>query len=115
MSHESKRVRALAKKWSKRLGLWRWNIVIEMCPEECADAAQQNMMIFAECTPHWEYENATITFYVPHIKQLSDYELENVVIHEFMHCILDEAEIKYSKSEERVATALARAFQYCQN
>ena len=86
---------------------------MEICPEECIDKNQQNMMIYAECTPHWQYENATITFYVPHTQGLSDYDLENVIVHELLHCILAEAEIKYGKSEERVITHLSRAFQRC--
>lgn len=115
MNAQAKRVRPLVTKWAKRLGLWKWDISIEISPDENVDKSV-DLMIFADCMPHHEYENADITFYAPSIARLTDWELENIVIHELLHCIMDEAEIRNAKREEHVVTLLSRAFQaICQN
>lgn len=62
----------------------------------------------------WQYLDSTITFYLPSCALLADEDLEEIVVHEYMHIICgpmapDEA----MPCEELVATQLARAMIRC--
>jgi hypothetical protein len=98
-------IHPLCDKWLSLLGMDHWHIVVELAEagdEECDAAA-------ARCWPQQHYENATIRFYLPEVRKMNLIQLEEVVIHELAHCILDEGNIRW-RPEEHIATLLSRAF-----
>lgn len=106
---QERRVRPLLKKWIKIMGLQNWDLSIELDPG-IIDPGDKALAFGAECEPNYEYESATIRFSVPEIATYTDEGLETLIIHELQHCLLDEAKIKNTDSEEHVATLLTKAF-----
>lgn len=58
--------------------------------------------------------HAIMSFSLGHMAGYSDEEMEEVILHELMHCVLDEAAGAHRKDKgslERVTTSLARTLQ----
>lgn len=119
---QKKRIQKLARKWVHSLGLGWWNVKIEYDREE----PHGDMMSYSpkdvdgrwvvhmetRCDPN--YLKATITCYLlPIANMKNDEELEEMFLHELMHIFVSPMKSdKKAAEEERVATTLARAFQY---
>lgn len=103
------RVKKLTKLWSGILGAGWFHI--QLCFErEGIEGAHHTGMPYLACTEgSWEYMNFTIRWNMPLVLETGDEELENAVVHEFMHVFLREMEAEGAGHEERVATLLARA------
>lgn len=105
-----RRVKLLFKKWTALLGLDQWNIVIELAPAASFDAVG-HLNAAATCSALWEYETATIRFNEDDVAQSDDEELEDTIVHELQHCMLNELRREHKMgNEERTATMLTRAF-----
>jgi hypothetical protein len=63
------------------------------------------------CKAKWEYRHATIRFAVETVEAMDERELDECVVHELMHCLLNELreEDFDLKHEERVTTDLTCA------
>ena len=106
---QKKRVEKYIDKWYKTLGLgwhqidfvWersRWN----ENPAACART---------ECM--WQYRNGYITFYLEAVLDMSDEQIENTVVHEFVHVISwpmwENAEAGERKENEYATEEITRA------
>jgi predicted SprT family Zn-dependent metalloprotease len=56
--------------------------------------------------------DSSITFYPKTMVDLSDQEIEKLVVHELMHTFLSEMREEGKDHEERVASMLQRAFTW---
>ena len=102
------RLRRLRKPWFDRLGLKGWEIVFEYVdgPLE-TDAISQAV---ATTTVQWQYKSAVISYSLPALTEKVDEELEEMIVHEFLHILVHEMREGDIKHEERVVTELSRSF-----
>jgi hypothetical protein len=117
------RVKTLFNKWIGPLGLATWDISLLVERTRCSREKSEKdsgyeFVINADCAASWEYEKATITCYLPRIADLSDERLERTMIHEMLHCLLDELDCQNKDAAERrrhvehVVSVFARLFHY---
>ncbi|MGA9769182.1 MAG: hypothetical protein WBV94_09085 [Blastocatellia bacterium] len=107
------KIRALAEKWVKPLGLNQWKIDLTYKREGLAtteDNARENWGVAARTPVLWQYLSASIEFNMPYLAEFSDEDLEYIFVHELMHIFLNEMREEGIKHEERTATTLAWAF-----
>lgn len=110
------RIQAALDKWVDTLGLKWWMITYNWSRDSLPDAPSKEGWIgVAKVQVQWPYMTAQISFGVCDFQDDSDETIEFHVLHELMHIFL--AEMKTpgkdaSNHEERVATQLARAFQW---
>lgn len=94
--------------WLEKFSLkeWTYNIDYEALQNE------DNVSINAGIVPQWEYQHFNLKFYLPNIVNHSEYELENVVVHELSHVLVNQMERKNTRRVdiESVVTTLARIF-----
>lgn len=109
------RIRAVAMKWSKVLGLRWWDMTLEYCreglPTKRADS-DDGYSVAANCDARWQYLDATIRFNVPILADMSDAKLERIVVHECMHALVNETRETgdgWLAHEERVCSMLTDA------
>lgn len=116
-----KKLLALSEKWCKPIGLGWWRITLsyDRTGESFKDSESTengyHSGVAARCFPDWRYSVATIVCNMPELARLDDEQLEYIFVHELMHIFLHEMreganERKQLPHEERVATALAKAF-----
>lgn len=103
------RLRTLFRRWVPLLGLDAWDLTVELAPsDKMSTEVGQQFDTAAECVAVWEYQRATIRFAEP---LPDDVVLENHVVHELMHVVLNELrDVPKHKNEERTAVMLTRAF-----
>jgi hypothetical protein len=94
--------------WTKVLGLGHWDLSFK-CADGTIEPASGDT-VAGEANVSWKYENAVITFYPDVLKDMSEDEIEKLVVHELMHVFLNEMREEGIDHEERVATMLAKAF-----
>lgn len=75
------KIRALIKKWYRPAGWGWWRTDFEYS----AERNPLNQGVAAETHADFKYSHATITFYLPVIKEMSDEELEHTFVHELCH------------------------------
>lgn len=112
---QRKRVRGLADKWVRRLGLGWWVRVgfkYHYRKEECKKvfAVGQGRRALMSINADWRYLEAVVLVNLRFVEKVSDGRLEFYFVHEMIHALLDEAQIVDRDHEERVATWLALAF-----
>lgn len=102
------RIGDLAREWMTLLDMRPWEIHVKVSPQ----FHEENRTLVAECVADWQYEYATITFYLPMVREVNAEHLEPIVVHELMHVLLAELDghLKATGKEhkEHVATTLAR-------
>lgn len=96
--------------WVKSTGLGYWDIKIQFGKDN-PDSRTGDILV-GEADVTWQYQMATITFYPKSMKNMSEDEIEKVVVHELMHVFLHEMHEEGIDHEERVATMLQKAFQW---
>ena len=118
------RINTIVEEWQECLGLKWWKISFhyhrdsasyhESCPEDISLKSQ------AYTSVSWAYLDAALHFNLPLCIDSSDVELEEIVVHEFIHilvhemrsvtnCACEQFDIRH---EERVCTTLQRAFAW---
>jgi hypothetical protein len=117
-SAQKRRIRRLTNKWRVQLGLGPWSI--SMHYED--DGADFKGVAFgpgqiAACEADWRYLFANISWNLPTVQKYDDDELQGHVIHELLHCVIDEIardakEAGHDNNVERVTTSLERAMQW---
>ncbi len=105
-----RRVFAIAKKWQQALGLCWWEIAYDWCQVEM-ESDKHNITVRAVAVTQWEYAKASIALALPVLMELSDRDIERVVVHEFMHILVNEMGEPDAdgKHQERVVTGLTKA------
>ncbi len=115
------RVKRYLRKWEGRLGMLSWtrsydwrDEPIEPCAE--GDAYQVGARTFAE----WQYLHVHYKLYLPALAKLDDEDLEELIVHEFMHTGLDElvksaGQPDAAMHEERVVVWLTRCYLHLAN
>jgi hypothetical protein len=82
----------LADKWKSRLNLENWYIEYfwhrSGLPDDEKGALNLGVMARIECD--WRYLFAQVHFNMPRLIEADDDRIENAIVHEFMHCIVDE-------------------------
>lgn len=115
MKHEEQRarIRSLADKWLKPLGLLWWERIefSYFDNRHHFDRDSGNEALFITYAD-WRYLDALVEVNLALAAELGDERLELCFVHEMMHIHLDELQVseEYHDHEERVATCLARAF-----
>ncbi len=112
------RLIALIDRWIKPLGLAWWSIDIVYVRDDYKPpfATPQKTVSLAYCEVDWRYYEATITWNMPEVLELSDWKLERGFVHELMHIFIHEMRWTASNDadaldhEERVASTLSKAF-----
>ena len=106
---QKKRVERLVKKWRELLWLNNYRIHNSWA-RDTKDGAKNTG---AETEMRWQYLEADFTWYLPNVLELKDDELEDMVVHEFCHILVDP--LMHEDTEhgrmiyERVTTTLQRA------
>jgi Zn-dependent peptidase ImmA (M78 family) len=109
------KVERLAREWQERMALGWWIITFQF-NEEDQDC-------YATTQALWQYSHAIITWNLRNLSALNDELLEDTVVHELTHCLLDPItadEIKGDKfsdkamefATERVARALLNTWRF---
>ena len=105
-----KRTRRLIRLWRDRLGLSRWCITANYVDGPVRVNGVLREDVEAACSSQWEYQTCEIDFSLSKCAALDDYLLEEVVIHELLHCFYGPFEGP-PVLEEHMVTTLARSFQ----
>lgn len=101
-------IQEYATRWVKILGLVTWDLSFR-CEDGTIDPSTGET-VAGETNVSWKYENAVITFYPDVLKDMTEDEIEKLVVHELMHVFLNEMREDGIDHEERVATMLSKAF-----
>jgi hypothetical protein len=109
---KQKQIKQLIQKymtyWVKTTGLGYWDI--KCLYSEAVEEGRTCDVLLGEASATWQYQMATITFYPKSMTEMSEDEIERLVVHELMHVFLNEMREEGIDHEERVATMLAKAF-----
>jgi hypothetical protein len=121
VERQTARVRPLIDWWGEELGIRAcWKVDYKFI-RECA---KDDPDCIAETMVRWQYAHAVFSVYLPVVEEQDDEELENAIVHEYMHLLLNEMRALRDRSdpvtsalwdeercrEEHAATTLARAF-----
>ncbi len=101
--------------WINRLGLRWWKIDLRWANSKRESSYMYHddgTIAMMDCWADWKYMKAEITINMYEFvrQNNSDDELEEIVVHELMHILLNEMKEKGIDHEERVAMTLQRAF-----
>lgn len=112
-----KRIKKLIRKhlkwWVYWLGLTHWNIALKFCKSSTEDGGVK--LAGAHVDTLWEYQRATIEFYINDLTHLVEREIESLIVHELIHIMVNEMYESGVKHEERVVTTLENAFLWVKN
>src|SRR3954468_1821537 len=71
-------------KWRDIMGLNSYRFDFRWDRSYCSD----NAGVAAEVKCSWQYKTILITFYMPQLQELSDDEIEGVIVHELSHVLV---------------------------
>ena len=80
-------VEKLLNKWRPLLFLSEWKIEREWSTRACPDDAA--MQTALECQANTTYKSVKITFYPCYFDDHSDWEREQLIVHELCHCLTE--------------------------
>lgn len=112
------RIKAAFDKWLKPLGLLWWDIEVtyHTDPEEIVRTFRdpgQGGVVAARTITRWQYGSAYIDINVTAFTDLTDKDIERIVVHECCHVLVNElTEESEDHHEERVVTNLTKAFMW---
>ncbi len=104
-------IRKIEADWEYKLGLGDWSIqvdIVKNIDDEISDD------VAGKCWPKWQYKNAYIQLKRRRMIDMTEKEIEPIIIHELLHCIVVEMR-SYGLDpdhEERVITNLTNAFRW---
>lgn len=97
--------------WRPILGLDEWKTRLDYYEGEFIDqVGEASGMALASTHVRWEYRDANIAWNLELVAKQSDESLEEAVIHEGAHILLNEMRERSVKHEEHAATSIALAF-----
>ena len=76
------------EKWLLTLGFRHWSITADFLRDK--DVSAEGWECLGKCSVGWEYMQAIVTFYVPGLLDKSDKDLEEIVVHEMVHILVNE-------------------------
>lgn len=97
------KVLALHDKWKRRFCLTWWTATLVIAEYL---AGQDGKKTLGDCSADWQYQTYTIRINAADAAELSDTELEKLIIHELLHVVLNEMREDDISHEERVVTNL---------
>ena len=109
------KITKLIDKWLPNLGLKWWNIDFYYDRENSKDKPrldEGHSKLGANTYTQYPYKTAQIDFFLPALSNLDGKALENLVLHELIHILVNEMRYydKDSDHEERVVSDLTSAF-----
>lgn len=111
---KNKRVKKLIRKyfiyWVHWTGLGYWSIKANF--KKGITPSSHGDDLGGCCWVDWRYFKAEIDFYPQALRSCSQQEIENVVIHELMHILINEMRETGIDHEERVVTGLQKALSW---
>lgn len=105
---QQSRIEMFLDKWLPLVGLGDWDMYHVFNRDNVVHGADGSLTQ-AAVTPQWPYMEARFEWNLTMIAQNDDDSLEEVVIHELCHCLVDET-AGGGDNEEHAVTMLARAF-----
>ena len=110
-ARQRRRIERFWKKWRRTLGLDEWETALNFNDGEYIQQdGEASGEAVASAHARWQYRHASVSFNLERVARLDEEDLEQMVIHEAMHIILNEMREEGVKHEERVASSLAFAF-----
>lgn len=108
---QSRRLSRYLKKWVPRLRLGDLDITVDIVDKLEADDSDhsENLKTYAQCFPDWKYMTARLVFVESEISTMSDWRLEQGVIHELLHVVVSVLNVDYTHVEEYMVTMLEKA------
>ncbi len=105
------------EKWIQPLGLkwWKIDMIYYDDPGEIVrefTSQEGNFLVLAKCFSKWQYMNATIYINLPGWVELDEQEVEEYLLHELCHILVNEMREDDILHEERVVSTLQRAFMW---
>jgi Zn-dependent protease with chaperone function len=105
-----RRIERIAAKWKLLLANhWRFTYVFLKKPNKLVKG-HGNWICYAATAVNWEYLDATIYFNMRQVRRMTKDELEEIIVHEMTHALVNEMRDWTIKNEERVVTTIAWAF-----
>jgi hypothetical protein len=99
--------------WCRALGLRWWRVEYNWHDDDSsAFCRDDGNVTVARAWAKWQYLHLVLDINTPALTDLDDEHLEETVVHEFCHALINEMreEDPDGKREERVVTTLAKAF-----
>jgi hypothetical protein len=90
---QKKRVQKYLRHWKILLGLGVWRIDVEWYDgrlTETRGGHDSRDTVLADIHVSWEYLKATMRVNIEAVSKLSDEQLEEVIIHELLHAVVNE-------------------------
>ena len=114
---QRQRIRKCFEKWRIWLGLEHWQISLHYSDEGLtAGADADGWKTTARCSVQWQYMKARIDWDVPAIADIEkDSDLDEIVVHELCHILVNEMREEGIKHEERVVTSIENAIMWSTN
>lgn len=112
-----RRIMKIFDSWRLNMGLRHWEVTTEFVREPQEDRVAGRAHV------RWEYQLATLEFFCAELLPLSDRNLEEIIVHEMVHILVNEMRefakdtesAAQMKHEERVTTILTNALIWTRN
>lgn len=111
---EQIRVETITLEWYERLGMDKLGLDVRQRFSEAY--ADEDHVIIADTQYNWEYRDGAITWYLPRCAALSDKEIGEAAVHEFVHCLIASMESnvpdKHAKLSEFAVETVTQAILF---
>lgn len=112
-----KLVRKYIDKWITPLGLRWWHIDVHYVRDKKTiqkyfSNEDEGKVTFARVFSDWQYLKASVYVNVREAAGQTEEEIEDMILHELCHLLVNEMREPGLKHEERVVTGLQRAFKW---
>ena len=100
-----KKIEKISYKWYQLLGLKQW-VVHYTYFRDTSEFLQAigggEVCTSGSCNARWEYKEASISWNLPILSNMSPMELEITIIHEHVHCLTDPMASKFSGKDRKL-------------
>lgn len=97
-----RRIQRMALKWEKLLGFDKLGTKVDHRFLEAfrERGEEDEPLIIADTTAYWEYRSACIRWFLPAAIRLDDAALENAVLHELVHVLVNPMECRLTDEKD---------------
>ena len=112
---QKRRVVAVVDEWLPLLGLDHWTVGMDFERGELKDAGvSEDWQGLGRCKANWPYQTARIEFFLKGFVDMESGDVEHHVVHELVHCLLDEiqpdtSDVRAWQQNEHAIEMTARA------